>query len=117
MGAAKAKVAGEQLKHNEDEHHLIESVAEVLEFLRREFSQPDKSILDKNSPGSCAALFSSCRRPGQNQPIKESVSATHWRVRNRSDSSLTLGNSESYKFGFAAASCRVASRWTPLVVW
>jgi len=51
MGAAKAKVAGEQLKHNEDEHHLIESVAEVVDFLRREFNQPDKSILDKKLVG------------------------------------------------------------------
>jgi hypothetical protein len=56
MGAAKAKVAGEQLKHNEDEHHLIESVAEVVDFLRREFNQPDKSILDNKNRRDLAPL-------------------------------------------------------------
>ena len=51
MGAAKAMVAGEQLKHSEDGDHRIESVAQVVAFLRRTYSHTDRSIFKNKLEG------------------------------------------------------------------
>ena len=51
MGAAKAMVAGEQLRHSEDDDHLIESVAQVVAVLRRKYSHTDRSIFQKKLAG------------------------------------------------------------------